>query len=38
VIYLDKTRPARPVVKIADGVYIDLEKRRDLSIVEVISS
>jgi putative nucleotidyltransferase with HDIG domain len=38
VIYLDKTRPARPVVKVADGVYIDLEKRRDLNIVEVISS
>jgi len=38
VIYLDKVRPAQPVVKVANGLYIDLEKRRDLSIVEVISS
>ncbi|MDR3588438.1 MAG: HD-GYP domain-containing protein [Negativicutes bacterium] len=38
VIYLDKVRPVQPVVKIAGGDYIDLEKRRDLSIIEVISS
>lgn len=37
VVYLDKARQVQPVVKIANGVYIDLEKRRDLSIVEVIS-
>ncbi|MDR3562160.1 MAG: HD-GYP domain-containing protein [Negativicutes bacterium] len=38
VVYLDKSRPAQPVVKIGDGEYIDLEKRRDLNIVEVIST
>lgn len=38
VVYLDKERFAQPVVKLADGAYVDLEKRRDLAIVEVIAS
>ncbi|MDT8900571.1 HD-GYP domain-containing protein [Anaeroselena agilis] len=38
VVYLDKDRPAQPVVKLAGGDYIDLEKRRDLTITEVIAS
>lgn len=38
VVYLDKERPALPVVKLAGGEYVDLEKRRDLTIVEVIAS
>jgi len=38
VVYLDKERPAQPVVKLAGGDYVDLEKRRDLKIVEVIAS
>lgn len=38
VVYLDKERFAQPVVKLAAGGYVDLEKRRDLKIVEVIAS
>jgi putative nucleotidyltransferase with HDIG domain len=38
VVYLDKDRPAQPVVKLAGGDYIDLEKRKDLTIIEVIAS
>ncbi len=38
VVYLDKERFAQPVVKLAGGGYVDLEKRRDLKIVEVIAS
>ncbi len=38
VVYLDKERPVQPVVKLAGGDYIDLEKRRDLTILEVIAS
>lgn len=38
VVYLDKERFAQPVVKLSDGGYVDLEKRRDLKIVEVIAS
>jgi len=38
VIYLDKNRLTQPVVKVADGQYIDLGKRKDLSIIEVIST
>ncbi|MBP2654129.1 MAG: rpfG 14 [Firmicutes bacterium] len=37
VIYLDNTRLARPVVKLSDGKYIDLEVRRDLVIAEVLA-
>jgi putative nucleotidyltransferase with HDIG domain len=38
VIYLDKSRLSQPVVKVGDGQYIDLGKRKDISIVEVIST
>jgi len=38
VIYLDKNRLSQPVVKVADGQYIDLGKRKDISIVEVLST
>jgi putative nucleotidyltransferase with HDIG domain len=38
VIYLDKNRLVQPIVKIADGRYIDLERRRDLSIIEVVAT
>jgi putative nucleotidyltransferase with HDIG domain len=38
VVYLDKTRLVQPIVKIADGRYIDLEKRRDLNIIEVVAT
>jgi putative nucleotidyltransferase with HDIG domain len=38
VVYLDRERPAQPVVKLAAGGYIDLEKRKDLKILEVIAS
>lgn len=38
VVYLDKERFSQPVVKLSDGGYVDLEKRQDLKIVEVIAS
>ena len=38
VVYMDKERMGQPVVKLAGGAYIDLDKRRDLKIVEVIAS
>jgi hypothetical protein len=38
VIYLDRDRLAQPVVKLADGRYVDLEKRKDISIVEVVAA
>jgi HD-GYP domain-containing protein (c-di-GMP phosphodiesterase class II) len=38
VIYLDRDRPAQPVVRLADGRYIDLEKNRELTIVEVVAA
>lgn len=38
VIYLDRDRPAQPVVKLADGRYVDLEKNKDLSIIEVVTA
>ncbi len=38
VIYLDRDRPAQPVVRLADGRYLDLEKNKDLSITEVVAS
>ncbi|MBP2643782.1 MAG: rpfG 14 [Firmicutes bacterium] len=38
VIHLDRDRALRPIVKLSDGRYIDLEARHDLVISEVISS
>lgn len=38
VIYLDRDRPAQPVVKMADGRYVDLEKNKDLSIIEIVAA
>jgi putative nucleotidyltransferase with HDIG domain len=38
VVYLDRERPAQPVVKLAGGDYIDLERRKDLTILEVVAS
>lgn len=38
VIYVDKSRKVRPVVLSNDGEYIDLEQKRDITIVEVFNS
>ena len=38
VIYFDKDRLLHPVVKLASGEFVDLEKRRDLTVVEVIAT
>jgi putative nucleotidyltransferase with HDIG domain len=38
VIYMDKSRMTKPIVKVADGRYLDLEKRLDLGITEVIAT
>lgn len=37
VIYLDKDRVINPIVKSASGSFIDLEKRKDILITEVVS-
>lgn len=37
VVYVDKTREARPVVKTSGGEYIDLNKNRQITIVEVFN-
>lgn len=38
VIYIDKRRTSAPVVQVAGGQYIDLAKRPELRIVEVLST
>ena len=37
VIYVDKTRESRPVVKTTEGDYLDLEQNREVTIVEIIN-
>ncbi len=37
VIYLDTERLSRPVVRLARGGYVDLEKRRDLTITGLVA-
>lgn len=36
IIYVDKERPSKPVVQVDDGSCIDLERRADLNIVELL--
>lgn len=36
VVYLGQFMGARPIVKTADGEFIDLEKRKDIAIKEVV--
>lgn len=37
VIYVDKTRDSRPVVKTDNGDYLDLEHNRQVTIIEIIN-
>ncbi len=38
VIYVDKARELRPVVRTTDGEYINLEKEKQVTIVKVLST
>lgn len=37
VIYVDKSRDVRPIVLVSDGEYLNLEQKRDITIVEVLN-
>lgn len=37
IIYVDKSREVRPVVRTSEGEYINLEKKRSITIVEVVN-
>lgn len=38
VIYVDKSREFRPIVRTSNGEYINLKEKRDITIVEVLNS
>jgi len=37
IIYVDKSREVRPIVRTSEGEYINLEKNRNVTIVEIVN-